>query len=365
MDDPGSIDERRLFLATAIATPREKRIAHSIALAALVAFTLIWPFARVPLPAAPAFIPSYEAALFFIDIFTAVLLYDQFVRLRSPSVLALASGYLFDALMIVPHALTFPGAFTRAGLLGAGEQTTGWLYVFWHGGFPLFVMTYALLQRGESRDVIGPVRRVAPTLGLAVGGVILLAVALTLLTTWGHDLLPVMIRGKDYSLAVTKGVTPAVWVLTLIAMLLLWRHEQRVIDLWVMLVMWVWLFDIALSSVIGSSRFDLGWYAGRIAGLIAAAFLLITLLVEMAQIYAGAVGAAARAEVRLAELIRWQTRSEVLPPGQQTNTFVLSQNVSKFRALLASGRLNESQRAVIERLLSEEEKKLREKELSR
>ena len=50
--------------------------------------------------------------------------------------LALACGYLFDALIIIPHALTFPGAFTPAGLLGAKEQTTAWLYTFWHGGRP-------------------------------------------------------------------------------------------------------------------------------------------------------------------------------------------------------------------------------------
>jgi hypothetical protein len=79
----------------------------------------------------PAFIPAYEAALLLIDLITAVLLYDQSVRLRSICIVALASGYLFDAFMIVPHALTFPGVFTQTGLLGAGEQTTAWLYVFW------------------------------------------------------------------------------------------------------------------------------------------------------------------------------------------------------------------------------------------
>ncbi len=53
---------------------------------------------------------------------TAALLFDQFVRLRFLSILVLASGYLFDALMIVPHALTFPGAFSATGLLGARSK---------------------------------------------------------------------------------------------------------------------------------------------------------------------------------------------------------------------------------------------------
>ena len=76
-----------------------------------------------------------------------MLLFSQFMRLRSRALLLLAAGYLFDALMIVPHALSFPGVFSETGLLHAGPQTTAWLYAFWHAGFPLFVLAYALRPR--------------------------------------------------------------------------------------------------------------------------------------------------------------------------------------------------------------------------
>jgi hypothetical protein len=101
----GSIDERRLFLATALASGGQKRAALIIAAVAAIGFVVAVPFARVPLIKLPAFIPSYEAALFFIDLITALLLFEQFVRLRLVSILVLASGYLFDAVLIVPHAL--------------------------------------------------------------------------------------------------------------------------------------------------------------------------------------------------------------------------------------------------------------------
>ena len=120
-------DRQRLFLATAYATRREQRFALVIAAISLLAFIAILPFVRVPLAKMPAFIPSYEAALFFIDLITALLLFDQFARLHSIGVLILAAGYLFDAFIIVPHALSFPGAFTPTGLLGAKPQTTAWL----------------------------------------------------------------------------------------------------------------------------------------------------------------------------------------------------------------------------------------------
>jgi hypothetical protein len=58
----------------------------------------------------------------------------------------LASGFLFTALIIIPHALSFRGAFTPMGLLGAKLQTTAWLYNFWKAGLPLTVILYVLLK---------------------------------------------------------------------------------------------------------------------------------------------------------------------------------------------------------------------------
>ena len=358
-------DQRRVFLATALATRRQRQFAVAIATVFLLLFIAIVPFVRVPMAKMPAFIPSYEAALFFIDLITAVLLFDQFVRVRAIGILVLASGYLFDALIIVPHALSFPGAFSLTGLLGAKEQTTAWLYVFWHGGFSLFVIAYALLRRREASD--------RPPLVLAHLGwavvisitlVVVLTAALTLLVTRGHDSLPIVMQGSDYSLLVSKGISPAVWALTLLAMVALWQRKQRALDLWLMLVMWIWLFDVGLSAVIGSNRFDLGFYAGRIFGLIAASFLLITLVVEMAQMYAGALSAAANAENKLAELARMRTRrpddgrSHDKPSrGEPTEAYVHRHNIAHYRSLLDSGQLDEARRASIERLLAEEEAK--------
>jgi hypothetical protein len=349
-------DAYRVFLATAPATVRERKVAVVIAATACVLFLALLPFVRVPLARLPAFIPSYEAALFFIDLVTAILLFDQFVRVRSASILCLASAYLFDALIIVPHALSFPGAFAPAGLLGAKEQTTAWLYVFWHGGFPLFVIAYALLRRAEAGGRVKLPLSAGGAIAASMLGVGLLAVAFALLATWGHDALPIVMQGGDYSLLVTKGVSPMVWLLTLIAMAALWERKQRALDLWLMLVMWIWLFDIALSAVIGSHRFDLGFYAGRIFGLIAASFLLVTLIIQMARMYAAAMGMAANAEQRFAELARSRSRGDGPPALKDTGTFVQRENIARYRELL--GRTTDDrERAALLKLLAEEEAK--------
>jgi two-component system, NarL family, sensor histidine kinase UhpB len=142
-------------------------------------------------------------------------------------------------------------------------------------------------------------------------------------------------------------------------MVSLWHRQQRVVDLWLMLVMWIWLFDIALAAIIGSTRFDLGFYAGRMFGLIGASFLLIALLVEMAAMHAGALRAAASAEQRLAEqLARLRSRSEPKPPHVESmESFLSRENIQHYRSLLQSGSLDEAQRRSVEHLLYEEERK--------
>ena len=165
-------------------------------------------------------------------------------------------------------------------------------------------------------------------------------------------------QGNDYSLLVSKGVSPAVWLLTLVAIVALWQREMRVMDLWIMLVMWVWLFDIAMSAVLGSSRFDLGFYAGRVFGLIAASFLLIALLVEMARMYAGAVAALAEAGEKLARGGQAGSRPEPPPrPAESTESFIRHRNIAHYRSRLESGELSEAEYRTIKQLLSEEEKR--------
>jgi PAS domain S-box-containing protein len=57
------------------------------------------------------------------------------------------------------------------------------------------------------------------------------------------------------------------------------------LDLWMMVVLCAWLFDIGLSAVLNAGRFDLGFYAGRMYGVLASTFVLLVLLREGAALY--------------------------------------------------------------------------------
>jgi two-component system, sensor histidine kinase and response regulator len=291
----------RAFLSTALAQRTDRRLAIVAGFVSLSGFVVMAPFARLPLPQVWGFIPSYESALAVTDLITAALLLSQFGRLGSRALLVLGCGYLFSALMAVPHALTFPGLFSVTGLLGAGPQSTAWLYMFWHGGFPLLVTSYALLKRAESRTT-WQLRHVRAAGICAAVAVVVAVCCLTLLATAAVGALPNIMAGNGYT-PVMRLVVSSVWMLSVVALVaLLWQRPLSVLDLWLAVVMCAWLSDIALSAVLNAGRFDLGFYAGRIYGLLAASFVLVVLLTETGNLYARLASSLQLAEERNHEL---------------------------------------------------------------
>ncbi|HET6518385.1 MAG TPA: MASE4 domain-containing protein, partial [Geminicoccaceae bacterium] len=113
-------DTEPQVLANIPPTPGQRRMARAFLLALLVILLGTGPFAAIKLPEVHAFVPTLAAALFVSDCVTAALLFAQFSILGQWALLVIASGYLFSGLIVVAHALTFPGAFTPTGVLGSG-----------------------------------------------------------------------------------------------------------------------------------------------------------------------------------------------------------------------------------------------------
>jgi two-component system sensor histidine kinase/response regulator len=190
--------EPSVFPSTATAKPKDRRLALVAVSLSLLLFVVAVPFARVPLPQVWAFIPIYESTLAISDLITAVLLFAQFSTLRFRALLVLAWGYLFTALMAVAHMLTFPGLFSPTGMLGAGTQSTAWLYMLWHGVFPISVVLYALCS-GDTRATNSPRRSARVALLFSITSAAAAVVTLTLLTTMGHASLPDIMQGNNYT----------------------------------------------------------------------------------------------------------------------------------------------------------------------
>src|SRR5258708_29185899 len=95
--------------------------------------------------------------------------------------------------------------------------------MFWHGGFPLLVIAYALLK-GEARDTTGAATGMAVLAGVAA--VLVAVCGLTLLATAGQDALPPIMHGNHYTPAMIV-VLSSVWGLSLVVLALLWRARPR------------------------------------------------------------------------------------------------------------------------------------------
>ena len=279
----GDDDATTVFLSTATPSRNEWRLAAAIVLVSAVLFAIAAPYASVMLQPMPAFIPGYQAALVLIDGLTATTLLSQFTILRTQGLLVLAAGYLFTGAMAIAHALTFPGLFAPTGLLGAGPQSTVWLYMFWHAGFPIAVIGHARLKRRVAARA--PTRSPRPAVLGAVAAALLTACALAALATAGEAALPILIADGNYTTTMLV-VIGAVWALSLLALVVLWiGRPHSVLDLWLMVVMCAWLFDIALSAALNTRRFDLGFYAGRAYGLVAASTVLAIVLIATGRLY--------------------------------------------------------------------------------
>jgi signal transduction histidine kinase len=295
---PEGVHDSLVFISTLPADRGQRQLATGVLLASGLAFVALAPFAPVPLRPVWAFIPTYESASAINDLMTAVLLFGQAAILGSTALLVLACGYLLTALLAVSHALTFPGLFSDTGLLGGGAQTTAWLYMFWHAGFPLCVIAYAALRNRYRQP-----RSLRAVLAGCTVAVLAVVCGLTLLATAGEDMLPVIMRGNHYTPAMI-GVVSTVLVLNILALTTVWRQRSRsTLDLWLAVVMFAWLMDIALSAALNAGRFDLGFYAGRVCGILAASFVLIVLLVENSVLYARLVKAHERERTRTTELL--------------------------------------------------------------
>ncbi len=271
------------LLSTEPAGYREVRQAAICVLVSLVVFFAAVPFATTPLAQAFAFIPMYVSALVICDLITAVLLFGQFSVLQTPALLVLASGYLFTASATLVYMLIFPGLFSPTGLFGSGPQTSSAMYMFWHSGFPLAVIGYTLLKGKTTKPRKLPLRILAsPRIAIASAAVVVLCVVVGfgIFATWGQAWIPIFLNGHRTT-STGRMFLFGVWLLSLAGLVGVWKKRPHtVLDIWLQVVMCVWLFDIALAALLNSGRYDLGWYVGRIYGLLAASFLLVVLLVE-------------------------------------------------------------------------------------
>lgn len=285
--------------------PNRQEVRIGLAIVALVfaIFLAALPSHEVHVGSIPGLIPALDAGMLVCDLISAAILYAQAAVFRSRALTVLASGYVFSGLLLVPWALTFPGAFAEKGLLGAGLNTTGWIAVCWRLSVPIAVLSYAGLKRAEAIDrpsVERPPAKVLPGLLTAIG----LAIFVTVLATLGHDLLPSFFIDESQvirSRLVAVNFVVIAW--TIAAMIMLFRQERSVLDLWLSVALSAWLAQSLLNLFL-ESRFSLGAYVFLALTLVSNLIVMLALIAESNRLYSRlALSTAARARERESRLM--------------------------------------------------------------
>lgn len=281
-------DEREVSIATMRPTLREQRLALAIIGMLSVGFAAIAPFAAKQVVQVGSFVPTVQAIIFVTNLTTAVLLFSQFSILGLRELLLLASGYLFSALIVIPHALSYPGAFAPKGLLGSGIQATPWLYAFWHFGFSAVVLCYAYLLDKNSKKLFVH-KSGLPAICLSTGVVVALVCALTWSVAAKEEYWPRLLANEVDFTPLTNYIGTIPLVTSVLAFIVLWIRRRSVLDLWLAVAIFATVIEQAVACLFIVSRYSVGAYAVRTFSVIVSTIVLSAMLFEFVRVYASLV----------------------------------------------------------------------------
>jgi PAS domain S-box-containing protein len=272
------------LLATIPPTAGQRRTVRILMLALFASVLVTWPFGSIKLSTIDGFVPANAAALFIINGVTAVLLFGQFAILRTRALLVIANGYVLSGLMVVAHALAFPGAFSPTGLNNAGPQSAILLYSFWHEALPLAAIWYALIKDTDRTISTASTRMV---IGVSVAAMVVLAGAIFWLLTKYQALLPVTyidVNPLGFWRRKAGGIVDV--AISGAALCVLWARRRTLLDEWLLVALCAIVTELLLAAILTSDRFTVAWYAARLYQIVTATVVMVVLLAEMTNLYA-------------------------------------------------------------------------------
>lgn len=266
--------------------PKRAENAFALAIVGLlfVGYLAVLPVATIRLGEVLGLVPTISAVIFVGELIVATLLFAQAAVFRSRALNALASGYVLTALLLIPYALTFPGAFTPDGILHAWPNTTAWLMISRRAAAPISIIFYVLLRQADSATPPDADRAPAPMVVWASAAAALAAV-LTMSAIFGEGRLPRMFASRSeviYSNLFVFNIS--IIVLLAVAMAMLIRRRKSVLDTWLLVSLAAALIESLLTLSL-HSRFTLGWYGLFLLMLFSHLFVLLALIAESNRLY--------------------------------------------------------------------------------
>jgi diguanylate cyclase (GGDEF)-like protein len=250
---------------------REQYIfAGSLIALLVVGGAFLTPIANHPLIAIPGYMSAFGAFMVVINMLLAALLFSRGVIEAEASAVRLGATYLFIAVIFVPLMAAFPGGFVAKPLIGTNVSAV-WLWAFWHAGFGLGIIRYALGRETTPASVL-----------LSMLGVILIVIFLTVVATVGLPILPAMLAdGHTLFTGFGAFVPPAILAILVIALVLVIRCAQPSRErLWLVVGLVAACFDVWLTYH-GTARFSVGWYVAKCGSLLTSLSMLVSLMYDV------------------------------------------------------------------------------------
>lgn len=265
-------------------TRKQTVFAGMTALVILLTLAIAAPRASLILPAVGPFMPMCALTVFTTAGIATFLLGAQFTVTRQPVLGALGGAYAFTALAVALQLLTFPGVFAPTGLFGAGPHSAAWMWVFWHGGFPFFVILAALARDRFARKPISTTH-VGLWAGALIGGPVMICAALGGFAIYAH-LPPALNPASGAGTFLNSTTALVIWSLNVIAIVIvLWTGRLRtMLDLWLAIAVLACFTDTSLN-LLSTGRFTVGWYLARLFSMFAPGILVCVLVWNVTVLY--------------------------------------------------------------------------------
>lgn len=105
-------------------------MAAVVVLVVLIETTIVWHFSSQRTTVIVQFLPIFGTWVALTGSLTAYLLWTEYKVTGRLMFASLSGAYAFASLTAVLQLASFPGVFAPNGLLGAGSQSSLWIWVF-------------------------------------------------------------------------------------------------------------------------------------------------------------------------------------------------------------------------------------------
>jgi len=261
---------------------RELQLALAALAALFAAFFLVLPVSDTRAIEIVPFTPVVDAVVCTGELIIATMLFAQAAIFRSRALAMLASGFVYAGLMLIPHALTSPGAFAPHGLFDAGPSATGWSMIFRRYGLPIAIFAYVILRKGDAPQA----DRRSPRAAAWAGAALMLALASAFVAIEGREWLPQIFVDRTTTNHVTVTFVIAVnLIVAATALGVLFVNRRSVLDLWLLVLLVGWMVQSSLNLFV-HSRTTVGFYGVFLIVFFSHLFVLYALIEESNRLYA-------------------------------------------------------------------------------